>query len=248
MSGPEPGPVEVGLSPGLERLLIELGLGDLYGLNSCPAEPAVENVSHGDPVPDPADQVCRAYDPDALPWTVHAVTKWDLIALINRTTFVYDNWQKAVKEAEAGKGIAKQGGAKAIESIVGAPPILSGKYSKDNAAARAWVDARSNELMWQEFEQRAAKNDFPAYKDSGGMGNMGAKFVENGAYRKTAENLKDGFLGPGYQKADSPDPSYTRYVSADGSREVRMVNDGREKMEMLKLNEKSVDAVRIYLD
>ena len=74
--------------------------------------------------------------------------------------------------------------------------------------ARAWVDARSNELMWKEFEQRAAKNDFPEYKDSKGMGNMGATFVENGAYRKTAEKLKDGFLGPGYQKVDSRRPDW----------------------------------------
>jgi hypothetical protein len=241
MGGPEPGPVCMGDSPEFQDLLRRLGLEHLFLDGGSPAPE--DNVS----VP-AEEQACPLPSLDELTWSKTYVTRLELLGLMKADTRLsHGAWLQAVKEIEAGGALAKEWGARAGETILDLPPILSGKFSQDNAEAKAWVDARANELRWQAFEEVARKDAFPDYKEGPGMTNKIIDRTREQHYRETTEQLKDGFLGPGAQKVDTP--SGPRYVSADGEREVRLGNDGtRDTMTFLKRDGDSVDATEVWLN
>ena len=239
--GPEPGPVCLGDSPEFQDFLRRLGLEHLFldGGSTAPED----NVS----VP-AEEQSCPLPSMDELTWNTTYVRRDELLGLMKADSrLTHGAWLQAVKEIEAGGALAKEWAARAGETILDVPPIVSGKFSKDNAEAKAWVDARANELRWKAFEEVAQKDAFPDYKEGPGITNKIIDKTREQSIADTTGHLKDGFLGPGYQKVDTP--SGPRYVSADGEREVRLGNDGaRDTMTFLKRDGDSVAATEVWLN
>jgi hypothetical protein len=188
---------------------------------------------------------------DSLPWKTVEVSKSQFLGLLTNTMFDHDARSKAVKEANAGKEFAKQAAARSLETLLKAPPVLSGPYNSKNQQAREWVQARTNELRWQAFEQAAKSGTMPEFKESR-LPRLDQKFAQAGGFVKSAWQLKEGFLGPDVKQIESPPstpPTHERFVSADGKREVRMIHEnGKSRMEFLTIGPSSVSAVKLSLD
>jgi hypothetical protein len=191
-----------------------------------------------------------ARNADTLPWKTVDVSKSQFLGLMTNTTFDHDTWAKAIKEAEAGKDFAKQATARSLETVLKAPPVLSGRYSNQNAQAKEWVKARAYELRWQTFEQAARNGTMPEFKESQ-WPRLDQKIAKNGGYFKTADQIRLGFLGPDFKMTKAPTSAPAtdiRFVSADGRREFRQfVENGETRMEFLTIGRDSVSAVRLHL-
>jgi len=214
-----------------------------------PSQPSKSSHPSKVTVPDPKPSVSAApIDPDRLPWKTVEVSKIHFIGLLTRTTFDHDAWGKAVKEAEAGKDFAKQAAARSIETLLKTPPVLSGHYSNKNQQAKEWVTARSYELKYQAFEKAARSGAMPEYHESNIGPTVNDAMVVNGGYIKSAWQMKDGFLGPDHKQLENQPANRDRFVSADGTREVRMIQEnGKARMEFLTIGKDSVSAVKLEL-